>query len=218
MESVELQTDRAVIRRTLLAAGLGAALGIQGWRLALALAVPWYGALWIWIGHLFLGISVGMTAGVARWWKRGLGLGLVFGAISAFGALSLGMRLVPYGAAALTVCLASGVLTALIADAVFPAVLRRRKSEKAAVRKTGRRDSPKRANRGLSETGLRLAREARILENLERERVRRRKPGYSRTAEDRIVWSELLELELQDIDERLEKICEQTEDPSKNGQ
>ena len=139
MESVELHTDRAVIRRTLLAAGLGAALGIQGWRLALVLVVPWYGALWIWIGHLFLGISVGMTAGIARWWKRGPGLGLVFGVISALGALSMGMRFVPYGAAALTVCLASGVLTALIADAVFPATLRRRKSEKIAVHDAGRR-------------------------------------------------------------------------------
>jgi hypothetical protein len=220
VQSVEPQADQCVIRRTLLATGLGAALGLQGWRLAVALSVPWYGAVWVWLGHLFLGVSVGMTAGIARWWKRGIGLGLAFGMASGFGALVLGMNWVPFGVVSITASVVSGLLTALIADAVFPIALTSANSEaaetpEAAVhgyRGVAGRSEP--AIRVSSDIGRRLAREAAELDDLESERRRRRKPGFGKVAEDRIVWGELLELELQDLDERLEQTGREADNPA----
>jgi hypothetical protein len=54
----------------------------------------------------------------------------------------------------------------------------------------------------------RLAEEKACLEHLEVERRRRREVGFGRITEARIIWGELLELELQDIDEQLNRICE----------
>ena len=125
MQGVESKTVDPVVRRTLLATGLGAALGFQGWRLVaygFALSIPWYGVVWVWLGHILLGLSVGMTAGASRWWKRGVGLGLAFGIASAFGGLALGWKWVPYGIAAIVASVLAGVLIALIADVVFPVV------------------------------------------------------------------------------------------------
>ncbi len=216
MQSVEPQADQAVIRRTLLATGLGAALGLQGWRLAIALAVPWYGAVWVWLGHLFLGVSVGMTAGLARWWKRGIGLGLAFGIASGFGALVLGMKWVPFGVESITASVVSGVLTALIADAVFPLAVTRSNPENPRARVAPRHQfsqRPEAVSAVSGETGRRLARGVAALDELERERARRRKPGFGKAAEDRIVWGELLELELQDVDERLDQAGREAASP-----
>jgi len=52
----------------------------------------------------------------------------------------------------------------------------------------------------------RLAEEKARLERLDAERERRGDPGFGRTAEERIVWFELIELELQDIDEQVSRI------------
>lgn len=53
----------------------------------------------------------------------------------------------------------------------------------------------------------RLAEERATLERLDAERVQRRNPVFGKTDEDQIVWGELLELELQDIDEQVKRIC-----------
>ncbi|MGE5487334.1 MAG: hypothetical protein ACM3ZB_05895 [bacterium] len=45
------------------------------------------------------------------------------------------------------------------------------------------------------------------LERFDAERERRNDPRFGRTTEDRIVWGRLIELELQDIDEQLNRIC-----------
>lgn len=218
MQSVESRTDDPLVRRTLLAGGLGAALGFQGWRLAVygfALSMPWYGVAWVWLGHIFLGVSVGMTARTARWWKRGIALGLAFGIASAFGALALGWRWVPYGIAAITASVLSGLLIALIADAVFPFTRPALNPQVPAFKSHGIGERTRPGTRPRSQLGQRLVREKDLLENLDRERARRRNSAYGKAAEERIVWSELLDLELQDIDERLERICHETDDPSK---
>lgn len=44
------------------------------------------------------------------------------------------------------------------------------------------------------------------LQNIELVRVEEDDPNYAKTIEDRIVWRELIELELQEIDERIAKI------------
>jgi hypothetical protein len=218
MQSVESKTVDPVVRRTLLATGLGAALGFQGWRLAVygfALSIPWYGVVWVWLGHILLGVSVGMTAGASRWWKRGVGLGLAFGIASAFGGLMLGWKWVPYGIGAIVASVLAGVLIALIADAVFPVVRPAANPRTAPPKPRAGGERSKSEARARSELGQRLAKEKILLEDLDRERARRRNSAFGKASEERIVWGELLDLEIQDIDERLEQICRDADDPSK---
>ena len=62
-------------------------------------------------------------------------------------------------------------------------------------------------NVGTSAIRERL-REARVrLKRLDRERAWSGKPLLDKSVENRIVWRELLDLELQDIDEQVERIC-----------
>jgi len=44
------------------------------------------------------------------------------------------------------------------------------------------------------------------LERLDSERKRRGDPGFGKTTEHRIVWAELLELELEQIDEEMNRM------------
>jgi len=53
----------------------------------------------------------------------------------------------------------------------------------------------------------RLAEAATRLENLEAEREVRGDSRFGMTTENRIVWNELIELELQEIDEQVNRIC-----------
>jgi hypothetical protein len=55
-------------------------------------------------------------------------------------------------------------------------------------------------------TPRRLARAFSVLENIAWTRRRYQDPLFGKAAEERIVWRELLELELQSIDEHLDKI------------
>jgi len=63
-----------------------------------------------------------------------------------------------------------------------------------------------RPNCAASPRARRLADEQAQLERLDAERLRRADASFGRTAEERIVWNELLELELQDLDERMNGI------------
>ena len=51
----------------------------------------------------------------------------------------------------------------------------------------------------------RLAQAAASLERLDAERGRRAEPAYGKAEEERIVWSELLELELQELEEQVNR-------------
>lgn len=59
-----------------------------------------------------------------------------------------------------------------------------------------------------STTWQRLAEEKACLEHLDAERAYRGDSGFGKATEDRIVWRELLDLELQDIDEQVRRICQ----------
>jgi len=61
----------------------------------------------------------------------------------------------------------------------------------------------------------RLAEEVASLEHLDAERERRGDPGFGKTIEDRIVWGELLDLELEEIDEQVNRICRAAGPPSR---
>jgi hypothetical protein len=217
MSILESKADPSASRRILLATGLGAIFGFQSWRLAeygFAVSIPSYGLAWVLLSHVFLGLSVGATAGFTRWWKRGLLLGLVFSIPSAFGALALGLKWVPYGVAAITGGLVVGLLIALIADALFP---RTRISTDQPSPVWGRllgTANAKSEKCSASATRQRLAEEKTCLEHLDAERAYRGDSGFGKTTEDRIVWSELLDLELQDIDEQVSRICQAAADAS----
>jgi hypothetical protein len=53
----------------------------------------------------------------------------------------------------------------------------------------------------------RLAEAVARLERLDVERERRSDSRFGKTAENRIIWGELIELELQEIDEQVSRIC-----------
>ena len=61
-------------------------------------------------------------------------------------------------------------------------------------------------NRVTSPIQRRLAEGEARLERLDAERARRADASLGRTTEERIVWRELLELELQEIDEQVSRI------------
>jgi hypothetical protein len=68
--------------------------------------------------------------------------------------------------------------------------------------------SPVGTNAGAGPTFKRLREECAVLGDLELERIERADPQFGKAIENRILWRELLELELQDIDERIERIAE----------
>jgi hypothetical protein len=59
---------------------------------------------------------------------------------------------------------------------------------------------PQTPDRRLAESVARLAR-------LDAERERRGDSSFGKTAENQIVWGELIELELQEMDEQVSRIC-----------
>lgn len=61
---------------------------------------------------------------------------------------------------------------------------------------------------GIGIVQQRLAEEKAYLEHLDLERVHRGDPSFNRAIEERIIWGELLELELQEVDEQIERISE----------
>jgi hypothetical protein len=209
MLTAELRADQSAIRRILLATSLGAVFGFQNWRLAeygFAISIPWYGLVWILLVHVFLGFSVGATAGSACWWKRGSALGLVFSMPSAIGALAVGLRWVPYGVAAVTGGVVAGLLIAYIADVLFPCTRTFNEQPSAPPGHLPGRGGAKFEKCSASTTCERLAEAKACLERLDAERACRGDPGFGQTTEDRIVWGELLDLELQDIDEQVSRI------------
>lgn len=203
----ETKAEGSRARRVLLAAGLGAIFGFQAWRLALdgyPAAMPWYGALWVFLRHVALGIAVGIT-GSTSWWKRGAILGVLFSIPSVI-ALGFMNR---FGAAmAIALCvgsIAAGAMTAFLTDIICPRRQRQRSESSRAARPpeppepVAEPPLPRNAN-GASR---RLAEGKRALAQIESERRLRGDAAFGQEAEDRIVWRELIELELQELDAHL---------------
>ena len=65
---------------------------------------------------------------------------------------------------------------------------------------------PERASQPVCATQERLAEAFACLEKLERQRADERYPFFGKFLEERIIWRELLELELQGVDEQSERI------------
>jgi hypothetical protein len=56
-------------------------------------------------------------------------------------------------------------------------------------------------------TRQRLSEAMARLERLDAERERRADARFGKTTENRIIWGELIELEMQEIDEQVSRIC-----------
>jgi len=140
------------------------------------------------------------------------------------GALTLGSTQAANGIAALAATVCAGVLIACLSDSIFPVPDSESGANPGRSRLSGgagrrvwagaagqavsparrhsagpSRPAPSRAGRN------RLAAGAAYLEYLDAERARADYPAFGRAEEDRIVWAELLELELQRIDEELNR-------------
>lgn len=192
---LEAGKDRGATRRVLLASGLGLLLGLQSWKVAefgFAARIPWYGLVWILSSQVLLGFSVGITSGCAWTWKRGFVLGLVFSIPSA--ALAMGQKHTALCIMAITEALVAGPLIALVVDSLF---IKEPKPE-AAIEEVKRPT--------FSRTGQRLETEKEFLDVLEAQRAQCGRRGFGFATEERIIWRELLDLELQDLDEQMTRL------------
>jgi hypothetical protein len=205
MPILNSEPERPGVRRMLLGAGLGGAFGLQACRLAISFSgntLPRFGLAWILASHALLGIILGATAGLARWWQRGLPLGLLFALPCATFTYAIGFRWV--GAAGVVAEALAGLLIALLVDVIMP---KARPASRVADARPARKTGSAEPTFGPSATDIRrrLSEGEAELERLDTERQRRGDPRLGKTAEDRIIWGELLELELQDIDERVSR-------------
>lgn len=133
----------------------------------------------------------------------GVIVGLFFGVPPALGAHSIGMAWIPYCIGVLIIGLVVGLLMGfmvteihLSANTSGPACFSMAKAKRHEDRGNADRDaSRKRLEQGTA-----------WLERLAEERLRLSDSEIGKAAEQRIVWEELLDLELQDIDEQLHHI------------
>lgn len=151
----------------------------------------------------------------------GIVLGLFFGVPPAWAATGMGLPWMPYGTAVIIVGLMAGLLIAFTVEALFP---RPGEEEAPSALPQLRIDAlaPKSTKNPAAAIRQRLAEEKANLDRLDDQRQRLMGSGYGKAVEERIVWNELLELELQDVDDqiRLTRSPESVESdslPSKGG-
>jgi hypothetical protein len=196
------------LRKMLLATGVGAVLGLQScWlvNLALGISLPWYVSVWLFFSLALLGLSVGSSE-TAPWWTRGPVLGTIF-SIPSLAMVWFRFDRPGYAIAVAAAYCSSGFLIAFFIDALF----RRPKAVPYLER-----ESPKQLFVELNmkpdpypptSVGQRLKQANAALERLDAERQRLRDWRIGQAAEQRIVWNELIELELQELDEQVSRIC-----------
>ena len=178
MPILESNGQRTATLRLVVATGLGAIFGLQNWRLAR------YG----------FGIS-------GPWYWSAW---MIFSIPLALGTRALGLRWVPCCFAVMVATLIAGLLIALVLDALFP------RTRKATYGCTSLSEDTERTQQQCpaNTTRQRLAEGKACLEWLDGEQDRRGDPGFEKATVNRIVWRELLDLELQDVDDQLHRICD----------
>lgn len=208
MPILETKTDHSAVRSILVATSLGGIFGFQSLKLSeygLAASIPLYASLSIFLSHTMLGCSVGVTAGLTLWWKRGCVLGLLFSIPVAVGAHALGLSYLPYGVAMIVTGLVTGLLVALLTDTLVPFRRKSTRQSSEVLLPSSQPGSPPAPECKMDAIRQRLAAEKACLEDLDTERKRRHDSGFGMTTEDRVIWRELLDLELQEIDEQVSR-------------
>jgi hypothetical protein len=132
--------------------------------------------------------------------------GLLFGLPPAFAVYAAGAPF-PWSAAALVIGLLAGYLLAflLLSFVYRPNVtmVTVSRSDRPAPRVV---QSPRNAKSPATVTKLRMAEEKARLDRMEAERKARHDRSFEKVTEQRIIWSELLELELEALDERVDRM------------
>jgi hypothetical protein len=104
------------------------------------------------------------------------------------------------------------LLISFLADAVFP-----RRLESSNQHSLGMARLPEIGNTTAEERRAvarqRLTEGKAVLDQLDRERESQGDSDFRKTTEDRIIWGELLDLELQDFDEQLNRIRQTAGEP-----
>jgi hypothetical protein len=206
---LETKTDHSAVRRILVATSLGGIFGLQSLKLSefgLAASIPLYASLSIFLSHAMLGCSVGVTAGFTWWWRRGWVLGLLFSIPAALGAHALGLSYAPYGVAMIVTGLVTGLLVAFLTDTLVPFHRKSTRQPCDVLPPSSQLESLPARECKMDTIRQRLAAEKACLEDLDTERRRRHDSGFGMTTEDRVIWRELLDLELQEIDEQVNRI------------
>lgn len=135
----------------------------------------------------------------------GVVVGSFLGVPPAVGAHALGLGWMPYGAAVITIGVLAGICMGCLANRLLPSW----ENESSP--------SPREKEKHESERGpvneprrnakhRRLLDEKACLDRLADERLRRADEAFGSSTESRIIWSELLELELQDVDDEVSRV------------
>lgn len=151
------------------------------------------------------------TRGVLLITGLGVLFGLFFGVPPALAVRAMGFTWMPYGVGVLGAGLIAGFFLAyLVVTFLLQTPMRTPLSSRLPERLAadiGNSLKPPKCTTNLLRR--RLAEEKECLDRLDAERQCRRDSGLAKVAEERIVWGELLELELQDIDEQISRISRQ---------
>lgn len=139
--------------------------------------------------------------------SSGAVIGLFFGVPPAWGAHTMGLPWAPYGVSVMVIGLIVGLLIAFTVESLIPRTRtstdqqehRPLVAEKTAPIKPVNSSV---ASSTSSARRARLAQEMARLDRLAAERELRNDSRFGKADEERIVWTELLDLELQDIDEQ----------------
>lgn len=141
------------------------------------------------------------------------GLGVIFGLFfsvpSAYAVHAMGFSIVPFSAGAILMGLLAGYLLAFLIVTYLLSLPTASVKEGTDTAQPVHRPAKRRAARKSPANALssRLAEEKASLDRLDIERDFRHDAAFEKITEQRIIWSELLELELQDIDEQIGRIC-----------
>jgi hypothetical protein len=130
--------------------------------------------------------------------SAGLIVGLFLGVPPAVGAHTLGLPWLPYGIAVIVIGMVIGLLLAFTASEFLPEL---RAAADATVPARGA-PAPEVSRKRLADRKARL-------DQIVQERKRRGESDFGKATELNIVWSELLELELQEVDERSDRLREE---------
>ena len=133
--------------------------------------------------------------------------GLLFGLPPAIAIYSAGAPFIPWSAGVLVIGLFAGYLLAFLLLSFvyrpFVTMVTVPRSDRPAPRVV---HPPRNGKNPATVTGLRMAEEKARLDHMEAERNARHDRSFEKVTEQRIIWSELLELELEDLDERVDRM------------
>ncbi len=129
-------------------------------------------------------------------------LGLLFSIPTALATHPPGFGSAPYGVAIMLGGLVTGLLTALIMDTLVPYDAAPPGRRAPQLHRSSEPERPAARESRADTMRQRLAEEKACLDDLDAERRRRRDSGFGKATEEKVIWRELLDLELQEIDEK----------------